>query len=103
MSRYRIPHARYDIAVGWDPPLNTCYGIIVDTQAVDEERTLLWLGDDWNQYPDVEDFCLQLGLAIEQLGLMGIHFPVGLPAQLALDQQREGIGRGLSHHRLKVA
>lgn len=102
MSRYRIPHARYDIAVGWDPPLNTFYGIIVDTQTVDEERALLWLGDGWNQYPDVKDFCLQLGLAIEQLGLTGMCFPPGLPAQLALDQQREGIGRERPAHLLQV-
>jgi hypothetical protein len=103
MSRYRIPHIRYDIAVGWDPPLNTCCGIIIDTRAVDEERALLWLGDDWNQYPDVEEFCLQLALAIEQLGLTGIRFPAGLPAQLAWDQQWEGMGKVRPAHLLQVA
>lgn len=96
MSRYRIPHSRYDIVVGWDPPLNTFYGIVVDTQDVDEERTLLWLGDDWHQYPDLDTFCLQLALAIERLGLTGIHFPPELPTKLAFDQQHEGVTMGRS-------
>ena len=57
MSRYRIPAhaARYDIHVGWDPPLETFFVHVFDTAADDDDAAcVLWEGVGFQTLPTVE-------------------------------------------------
>ena len=49
MSRYTIaPHdPRYEVVVGWDPPMQTLFGqVFVTTIADDDTACVLWVGLD---------------------------------------------------------
>ena len=51
MSRYAIPldDRRFEVIVGWDPPLDTFFAQVFDTTVAAEEDDAaceLWIGDD---------------------------------------------------------
>jgi hypothetical protein len=64
MSRYIIP-ARTPglvVVVGWDPPLETFFGQVLDKWAVaEEDQCLLWVGDTVRAIPSVEQLEALLG------------------------------------------
>lgn len=56
MSRYRLtPHAsRYEVIVGWDPPLETFFGqVFVPAAAEDDDACVLWVGGALRALPTV--------------------------------------------------
>ena len=57
MSRYTMPARTpgLEVVVGWDPPLATFFGQVVDRwAAAEEDQCLLWLGDNVREIPSVE-------------------------------------------------
>ncbi|MEM9805599.1 MAG: hypothetical protein AAF959_09995 [Cyanobacteria bacterium P01_D01_bin.56] len=57
MSRYQLPHNRYDIVVGWDRALETFFAIAADTEAdSDSEEVIIWLGTTSHEFREVDLF-----------------------------------------------
>ncbi len=55
MSRHVITDGPFEIAVGWDPPLQTFFGQVYDHRITDPDRQLvLWVGAD-ERLPRVAD------------------------------------------------
>ena len=55
MSRHTLdPHkARHEVVVGWDPPLNTFFAQVLDTEAEDDlDYEVLWIGTSFDEVPD---------------------------------------------------
>jgi hypothetical protein len=48
MSRHQLPSARprFEVFVGWDPPLQTYFCQVYDTRRKEEENPILWVGTD---------------------------------------------------------
>ena len=44
MSRHRIAERPREVIVGWDPPLQTFFLQVCDSENDDEEEVVLWLG-----------------------------------------------------------
>ena len=56
MTRYHLPHDRYEAYVGWDASLDTFFACIQDKTADEEEGPLLWLGSLPGEYRTIETF-----------------------------------------------
>src|SRR5712691_10712596 len=64
MRRYTMPAWTPGLAVivGWDPPLKTCFGQVLDLwAATEEDQCLLWVGDTVREMPSVEQLETLLG------------------------------------------
>ena len=48
MSRHQLPakSLRYEVVVGWDPPLQTYFAQVYDTEGKQDEQPFIWLGAD---------------------------------------------------------
>ena len=48
MSRHQLPtkNPRYEVFVGWAPPLQTFFGQVYDTKGKKEDQPFVWRGAD---------------------------------------------------------
>lgn len=56
MSRHETKAGSLEIAIGWDPPLQTYYGIIYDrSRDPEEEQIVKWVGTHLRELYEIED------------------------------------------------
>lgn len=92
MSRHKIDHKAFDIAVGWDRALNTFFAIVDEYDSESEEELpLVWLGTTVGEYPNASEVLAVLTTKLEPLGLAGL-VPQSLLSTLMQDQTVEGYG-----------
>lgn len=67
MSRYQIAardDERFKIVVGWDQPLQTFFGQVIDRAADaaddDESRIVLWIGASLREIDEIDDLARDL-------------------------------------------
>jgi hypothetical protein len=51
MSRHRLPTKtpRYEVVVGWDPPMQTYFAQVFDAEGEELDQPFIWLGaDGWS-------------------------------------------------------
>lgn len=48
MSRHTIPglDPAHEVVVGWDPPLNTYFGMVYDRRRDEDDQIIHWVGSD---------------------------------------------------------
>jgi hypothetical protein len=92
MSRHKIDHKAFEIAVGWDRALNTFFAIVdeYDNESEDE-LPLVWLGTTVGEYSNAGEFLAILTTKLEPLGLASL-VPQSLLSTLVQDQTVEGYG-----------
>ena len=92
MSRHKIDHKTFDIAVGWDRALNTFFAIVDEYDSESEEALpLVWLGTTVGEYSDAREFLAMLTAKLEPLGLAAL-VSQSLLSTLMQDQTVEGYG-----------
>lgn len=86
MSRHTIPgkNPSHDVVVGWDPPLQTYFAIILDPTKDEEDKgyTVLWVGAD---RPMEIDRVSNLVAAISRYAIV----PKDIVRQLVIDRNRD--------------
>jgi hypothetical protein len=60
MSRHELPAKETPmmLAVGWDNPLETFFGIVCDTRLPEEDEIRLWVGTSFRELTSVSDLAL---------------------------------------------
>lgn len=53
MSRHKLPteNPRYEVVVGWDPPLQTYFAQVFDAEGEEDDQPFIWLGADGRFVP----------------------------------------------------
>jgi hypothetical protein len=56
VSRHQLPakNPRYEVFVGWDPPLQTYFAQVFDGEGEPDEQPFIWLGADGRRVPWLE-------------------------------------------------
>ena len=96
MSRYAIaPHdPRYEVVVGWDPPMQTLFGqVFVTTAEEDDAACVLWVGLDVQELTTVA--------ALQDALQAYATLPAAVVAQLEHDQAHTPPPSALQAHLLQ--
>jgi hypothetical protein len=53
VSRHQLPakNPRFEVVVGWDPPLRTYFCQVTDLEGKEEGQPFIWLGADLKRVP----------------------------------------------------
>jgi antirestriction protein len=93
MSRHKIEHSQYEIAIGWDRALNTFFCTVSDPEAEnDKEKMLIGMGTDVGEYQNARQFLEEVKQRITKHDIADIVFPDSFVERLKQEQRDEGEG-----------
>lgn len=89
MSRYSFREGRFEFTVGWDPKLETFFGIIEDLgKGEDENPFIVWVGTRQKKYSNLKQFLNMFQAHAASWNLI-ISYTEKLITALRLDQKTE--------------
>ena len=96
MSRIEIEHDSFEIAIGWDSPLDTFFGTIIDPTAEEGNEVVAWLGMTNGEYRDVDSFVRAFETRLDQLGIVDKNLSTGQIDELQQAQDLNPPGAGMA-------
>jgi len=94
-SQYVSDHGDYRITFGWDRSMDTFYGMADDVRDTEAEEPLVWLGDAFGAYRDLEGFKVAFQQALIDVGIEGFAFSSEDLAAVKTDHANNPPGTGL--------